>query len=179
MVKSEKDVIEVTDEGKRPAANNRRGIVPFKATDLKFVKHLRWSFFAKIVYFHIIFTKSSILYVWPGSNYTSEIRMTIQHYVDSFQNWYASVWFVGISLRIFLAIPNDHDEKSYKKNQRRNDNTVILRQIWLVLNQPVLCCRNLGQKMDFFVSHNPFGFSILLKNFNFFPDFKYLTCFPL
>ena len=101
--------------------------------NLKFVKHLRWSFFAKIVYFHIIFTKSSISYVWPGSNYTSEIRMTIQHYVDSFQHWYASVWFVGISLRISLAIPNDHNEKSNQKNQWRNDNTVVLRRIWRVL----------------------------------------------
>ena len=66
MVKSEKEVIEVADEDKRPASNNRRGIVPFTATDLKFVKHLRWSFFAKIVEVFkslIIFTKSSISYV--------------------------------------------------------------------------------------------------------------------
>ena len=48
-VKSEKEVIEVTDEDKRPAANNRRGKVPFTAADLKFVKHLRLNFFAKIV----------------------------------------------------------------------------------------------------------------------------------
>ena len=40
-VKSEKEVIEVADEDKRPAANNRRGKVPFTAADLKFVKHLR------------------------------------------------------------------------------------------------------------------------------------------
>ena len=49
VVKSEKEVIEVADEDKRPAANNRRGIAPFTAADLKFLKHLRWSFFAKIV----------------------------------------------------------------------------------------------------------------------------------
>ena len=49
VVKSEKEVIEVADEDKRPAANNRRSIVPFTAGDLKFVKHLRWSFFGKIV----------------------------------------------------------------------------------------------------------------------------------
>ena len=30
MVKSEKEVIEVPDEDKRPAANNSRGIAPFK-----------------------------------------------------------------------------------------------------------------------------------------------------
>ena len=44
VVKSEKEVIEVADEDKRPAANNRRGIVPFTAADLKFIKHLKWSF---------------------------------------------------------------------------------------------------------------------------------------
>ena len=49
VVKSEKKVIEVADEDKRPAANNRRGMVPFTVADLKFVKHLRWSFFEKIV----------------------------------------------------------------------------------------------------------------------------------
>ena len=49
VVKSEKEVTEVADEDKRPAANNRRGIVPFTVADLKFVKHLRWSFFEKIV----------------------------------------------------------------------------------------------------------------------------------
>ena len=49
VVKSEEEVIEVADEDKRPAANNRRGIVPFTAADLKFLKHLRCSFFAKIV----------------------------------------------------------------------------------------------------------------------------------
>ena len=47
VVKSEKEVIEVADEDKRPAANNRRGIVPFTAADLKFVKDLRWSFFCE------------------------------------------------------------------------------------------------------------------------------------
>ena len=41
VVKSEKEVIEVADEDKKPAANNRRGIVPFTAADFKFVKHLR------------------------------------------------------------------------------------------------------------------------------------------
>ena len=46
-VKSEKEVIEVADEDKRPAANNRRGIVPFTAADLKFLKHIRWSFFCE------------------------------------------------------------------------------------------------------------------------------------
>ena len=49
VVKSEKEVIEVAYEDKRSAANNRRSIVPFTAADLKFVKHLKWSFFAKIV----------------------------------------------------------------------------------------------------------------------------------
>ena len=48
VVKSEKEVTVVADEDKRPAANNRRGIVsPFTAVDLKFVKHLRWSLFCK------------------------------------------------------------------------------------------------------------------------------------
>ena len=41
VVKPEKEVIEVADEDKRPAGNNRRGIVPFTAVNLKFVKHLR------------------------------------------------------------------------------------------------------------------------------------------
>ena len=49
VVKSEKEVIKVADEDKRPAANNRRSIVPFTAADLKFAKHLRWSFLGKIV----------------------------------------------------------------------------------------------------------------------------------
>ena len=42
-----KEVIEVADEDKRPEANKRRGTVPFTAADLKFVKHLRWSFFCE------------------------------------------------------------------------------------------------------------------------------------
>ena len=45
VVKSEKEVIEVAYEDERPAANNRRGIVPFTVADLKFVKDLRWSLF--------------------------------------------------------------------------------------------------------------------------------------
>ena len=45
VVKSDKEVIEVAYEDKRPAANNRRGIVPFTVADLKFAKHLRWSLF--------------------------------------------------------------------------------------------------------------------------------------
>ena len=49
VVKSEKEVIEVAAKDKRPAANNRRSVVPFTAADLKFAKHLRWSFFAKVV----------------------------------------------------------------------------------------------------------------------------------
>ena len=47
VVKSEKEVIEVADEDKRPAANNRKGIVPFTAADVKFVKRLRWNFFLR------------------------------------------------------------------------------------------------------------------------------------
>ena len=47
VAKSEKEVIEVAAKDKRPAANNRRSIVPFTAADLKFVKHLRWSFFCE------------------------------------------------------------------------------------------------------------------------------------
>ena len=52
VVKSEKEVTVVANEDKRPAANNRRGIVPpFTAVDLKSVKHLRWSLFCKISQF--------------------------------------------------------------------------------------------------------------------------------
>ena len=47
VVRSENDVIEVANEDKRLAANNRRGKVPFTAVDLKFVIHLRWSFFCE------------------------------------------------------------------------------------------------------------------------------------
>ena len=49
VVKSEKEVIEFADEDKRPAANNTRGIIPFTGADFRFVKHLRWTFFVKII----------------------------------------------------------------------------------------------------------------------------------
>ena len=49
VVKSEKKVIEVAAKDKRAAANNGRSIVPFTTADLKLVKHLRWSFFVKVV----------------------------------------------------------------------------------------------------------------------------------
>ena len=68
-----------------------------------------------------------------------------------------------------------HDEKLYKTSLWRMYN----RQIWQVPNQLLFYVAEIKEKNVFSVSHNPFSFSILLKNFSFFPDFEYLTCFPL